>query len=130
MQVTNIKIHNQVGTGIKPHKTPSSESEQKKTSQTKDVTLKLKTKGSRRFRTATNRIKTRTVKPKSGSLHNGNWKKWFTPSAAEHAEQQQQTVEEHSAHCIPTTGKNSATTLASTNQNFFESDHRYSCRRY
>ena len=40
----------------------SSETKQTKTSQATDVTLIMKTKGSRRAQTTTNRVETRTVK--------------------------------------------------------------------
>ena len=46
MQGMSNKMHNQVGTGIKAHKTIPSETKQTKTSQTIDVTLIMKTKGS------------------------------------------------------------------------------------
>ena len=50
------KMHNQVGTGMKAHKIISSETKQTKTSQTMDVTLIMKTKGSKRVQTTTNRM--------------------------------------------------------------------------
>ena len=56
------KMHNQLGTGIKFHKTMSSETKQTKTSQAMDVTLIMKTKGSRRVQTTTNRVETSTGK--------------------------------------------------------------------
>ena len=51
MQGNSNKTHNQVGIGIKSHKTIPSETKQTKTNQTIDVTLKTKTKGSRRVPT-------------------------------------------------------------------------------
>ena len=62
MQGNSNKMHNQLRTGIKTHKTMSSETKQTKTSQAMDVTLKMKTKGSRRVPTTTNRVETRTSK--------------------------------------------------------------------
>ena len=59
-------------TGIKSHKTVSSETKQTKTSQTMDVTLIMKTKGGRPVRTTTNRMDTRTDKiDPTAALHTG-----------------------------------------------------------
>ena len=59
MQDNSNKIFNPVRTGIKCHETIHSETKQTRTSQTIDVTLIMKTKGSRRFQTTTNRMETK-----------------------------------------------------------------------
>ena len=51
-------MHNQVGTGIKAHKTIPSETKQTNTSQNMDITLLILTKGSKRVQTTTNRMET------------------------------------------------------------------------
>ena len=91
MQGISNKMHNQLGTGIKPHKTMSSETKQTKTNQAMDATLIMKTKGSRRVQTKTIRVETRTDKVDlTAALHTGSTgTKMVSPSADEHAEQQQ-----------------------------------------
>ena len=72
MQGNSKNMHSQLGTGIKSHKTMSSESKQTKTSQATDVILIMKTKGSRRVQTTTNRVETRTDKVDlTAALHTG-----------------------------------------------------------
>ena len=72
LQGSSNKMHNQVRTGVKSHKTISSETGQSKTSQTMVVTLIMKTKGSRLVRTTTNRMDTRTDKiDPTAALHTG-----------------------------------------------------------
>ena len=87
MQGNSNKLHNQVGIGIKYLKTIPSETKQTKASQTMDVTLIMKTKGSRRVQTTTNRMETWTDEVVLTAMEEH---KWFSPSADEHAEQQQQ----------------------------------------
>ncbi|XP_075264069.1 uncharacterized protein LOC142355955 [Convolutriloba macropyga] len=55
MQDNSNKMRNQLGTGIKSHKTMSSETKQTQPSHAMDVTFIMKTKGSRRVQTTTNR---------------------------------------------------------------------------
>ena len=72
MQGNSNKMHNQLGTGIKTHKTFSSETKQTKTSQAMDATLIMKTKGKRRVQNTTNRVETRTGKVDlTAALHTG-----------------------------------------------------------
>ena len=72
MQGNSKKMHNQLGTGIKSHKTMFSETKQTKTSQAPDGTLEMKTKGSRRVQCTTNRVETRTDKVDlTAALHTG-----------------------------------------------------------
>ena len=72
MQGNSKKMHNQLGTGIKSHKTMSSETKKTKTSQAMDVTLIMKTKGSRRVPTTANRVETTTSKVDlKAALHTG-----------------------------------------------------------
>ena len=72
MQGNSNKMHNKLGTGIKSHKTMTSETKQTKTSQAMDVTLILKTKGNRRVQTTTNRVETRKDKVDlTAALHTG-----------------------------------------------------------
>ena len=72
MQGNINKMHNQLGTGIKSHKTMSSDTKQTKTNQAMDVTLKKKIKGSKRVQTTTNRVETRTGNVDlTAALHTG-----------------------------------------------------------
>ena len=59
MQGRCNNMHNQMGTGTKTHKI-TSDPKPTKTSQTMDVTLTMKTKGSRRVQTTTNRVELKT----------------------------------------------------------------------
>ena len=72
MQGNSNKMHNQLGTRIETHITMSSETKQTKTRQAVDVILIMKTKGSRRIQTTTNRVETRTGKVDlTAALHTG-----------------------------------------------------------
>ena len=62
MQGRSNNMRNQGGTGIKSHKTLSSQNKQTKTSQIMEVFLIMKTKGSRRVQAKTNSIETKTDK--------------------------------------------------------------------
>ena len=134
MQGSSNKVHHQVGNVLKFSSVLSSQIKRNKTSQTKDVTLTIKTKDNRRVWTTINKMEmTKNKVDLTAVLHTwATWKKLvFTLSQGTRT-----TTTINSGITFTAMWPNSRqrlrnkTTILATNRNFLGSDRRCSCRRY
>ena len=107
-QGSSNKTNNRMGTGIKSHKKTSSETKRTKT-------RRNFSNENQRHQTSSSYNHQNENQNKQGASygisHRINWKKRFSQSADECAEQQQETAQEHAVYCGPTAGNYSSAKL-------------------